>query len=220
MGFYWTPMRCPKCDQIMLEGVNTWVGSNHGTCVCGYSYCDDADPDANVREFYNARRPTDEDEKKAWWEQWEQSGRESRDAAERLWAVAQTVAHKGELCGSCSYCNQPGAWRLVGTPPRVHSEACDCGFMRVETPDLCFYRFGQWTIEARDGKSKLFMENREVGPEMKIAELAEFLLRVIPAKVLGNNQIGHYHREQTRSAVSRLLEEYAADSDVSQEFAA
>lgn len=211
MSGLYSPMVCPRCDNLMREMIFPGPCVNLGRCTCGYRFEDDEENGSveEYREFFDAKRPRDDDEEHAWRKQWEEWERDSREAAEQLWAASQGLQKKGELWISCSYCARPGAWRLAGTPSGIRSQGCQCGFMRVNSPTLSYYRFGQSTLEIRDGKPRLLINDREVGGEKQIAELVEFLLRFVPDSLVIDNLDGH-RREDTRWAISKLLEEFPA----------
>lgn len=91
-GMLWRPMRCPKCNNIMLERVNNVCGTNWGECDCGYDYDDDyyigdeprkVEEEGEQDEFYNAQRPKDKQEEAAWWEKWRNAHPEIPDPREK-----------------------------------------------------------------------------------------------------------------------------------------
>lgn len=95
----------------------------------------------------------------------------------------------GESYGLCSYCGREGAWHGADTGTGESEEICDCGFSRLEAPDRTMFRFKRWEIVVKDGKGKLLLDGEELGGETEIADLLEFLLRVVPANVLKENQV-------------------------------
>jgi hypothetical protein len=95
----------------------------------------------------------------------------------------------GEGYGPCSYCGRDSAWHGADTRSGEIEECCDCGFSRLEAPDRSVFRFKRWGIEVRESKGKLLLDGEELGGETGIAELLEFLLRVVPGNVVTAHQV-------------------------------
>lgn len=79
MADYFKFMRCPKCNAVITEHVNTNMALNDASCHCGYEYVetesnvrrdDGTTTDADIDEFYNAPRPKDDDESDLWAEEY------------------------------------------------------------------------------------------------------------------------------------------------------